>query len=429
VAADVGIKPIEAHSAKSAVAVLQQQSIDILLVDLSLPGLSDAELLKTALDCQPQISIVLLTQRPLGFENPTPDRADSTDFAKPIRIEQLREEFECIVRRLKGPGHDGLLDDRTRAAFGDIVGGSEQMNCIYRTIEKVAPQNHSVLVLGESGTGKELVAREIHRRGAQKGGVFVPVDCSAITPSLIESELFGHVRGAFTGAMQSRQGLLEAANGGTLFLDEIGEMPLEMQAKLLRATQEREIKPVGTNQRRPIDVRIIAATNRDLEAAIKHGTFRQDLFFRLNVIQIHLPALREHKSDILGLIALFLKQSAPREAPVPTFSATAMRTLMAYDWPGNIRELQNVIARGVACSSGDVINVADLPTNLPELLFASAAKEDSNLPLIEVERRAILHVLSNTSGDKLAASRILGIGKTTLYRKLKQYAVANIDVN
>jgi two-component system response regulator HydG len=229
--------------------------------------------------------------------------------------------------------------------------------------------------------------------------------------------------------MQSRQGLLEAASGGTLFLDEIGEMPLEMQSKLLRATQERQIRPVGTNQSRPIDVRVIAATSRDLYAAIKCGTFRLDLFFRLNVIQIHLPALRERKSDIPSLAEQFLKQAASPTVPALTISASPMRRLMAYDWPGNVRELQNVIARGAVCSSGDVIEVGDLPGSLADSSVEPSAGVEVSLPLTEVERRAIFLALANTGGDKCAASRILGIGRTTLYRKLKQYETAASGVN
>ena len=416
---------MQTHSLTSATAILAEQSIDVLVLDLNLLCL-DVEFLKTTLRTRPNISILFLAQWPAGSETQMVSRATPEYHTKAIRIDGLRAELACREQRVKAPDHSRSGD---RAALGNIVGGSRQMNCVYRTIEKVAAQNHSVLIFGESGTGKELVAREIHNRGARQQGAFVPVDCSAISPSLIESELFGHVRGAFTGAMQSRQGLLEAANGGTLFLDEIGEMPLEMQSKLLRATQERQIRPVGTNQSRPIDVRVIAATSRDLYAAIKSGTFRLDLFFRLNVIQIHLPALRERKSDIPSLAALFLKQGASPAAPALTISASAIRRLMAYDWPGNVRELQNVIARGAVCSSGDVIEVGDLPGSLDDISVEPSAGVEVSLPLTEVERRAIFLALANTGGDKCAASKILGIGRTTLYRKLKQYGAAAGSVN
>lgn len=297
------------------------------------------------------------------------------------------------------------------------------MRRVYRMIEKVGPRNYSVLILGESGTGKELVARAVHLASPRRDRPFVPVDCSAITPTLIESELFGYVKGAFTGAMQSKQGLLEAANGGTLFLDEIGEMQLDMQAKLLRALQEREVKPVGATERRQIDVRIIAATNRDLEAAIKGGSFRQDLYFRLNVVQIKLPPLRERRTDIPLLVASFLEKYAPPDEPAPEISEEAMRTLMGYDWPGNVRELENAVARALAHTSSMLIHVGDLPSNLHYPEVEAAVLKDEILPLEELERRAILRTLAETSGDKVKASKMLGIGKTTLYRKLKQYKV------
>jgi two-component system response regulator HydG len=253
------------------------------------------------------------------------------------------------------------------------------------------------------------------------------VDCSALVPTLIESELFGYVKGAFTGAVQAKQGLLEAAQGGTLFLDEIGDMPVDLQAKLLRALQEREIKPVGSTERRRINVRIIAATNRDLESAIRTGAFRQDLYFRLNVVQLKLPPLRDRKSDIPILVTAFLEKFSDSQAPVRTISEEAMRRLIAYDWPGNVRELENAIERAVALGSGPILHVADLPPSLQYPTSERAPDKDEILPLEELERRAILRTLRETSGDKLAAARMLGIGKTTLYRKLKQYHVEHAE--
>jgi two-component system response regulator HydG len=246
-------------------------------------------------------------------------------------------------------------------------------------------------------------------------------------PTLIESELFGYVKGAFTGAIQSKQGLLEAANGGTLFLDEIGDMPTDLQARLLRSLQEREVKPVGSTERRKIDVRIVAATNRDLESAIRSGAFRQDLYFRLNVVQIKLPPLRDRKTDIPLLVTAFLEKYTPADEPVRTISADTMRRLMAHDWPGNVRELENAVERAVAMSSGPVIQIADLPSNLQYSSSERVPQKDELLPLEELERRAILRTLRETNDDKLAAARMLGIGKTTLYRKLKQYRLEKIE--
>jgi transcriptional regulator with PAS, ATPase and Fis domain len=301
------------------------------------------------------------------------------------------------------------------------------MERIYKLIEKSAQRDHPVLILGESGTGKELVARSIHYSGPRRDKPFVPVECSGLVPTLIESELFGHTRGAFTGALQSKQGLMESANGGTLFLDEIGEMSLEMQAKLLRALQQKEIKPVGSNDRRPINVRIVAATNRDLEQAIKNGTFRQDLYFRLNVVPIKLPPLRERKSDISLLVTAFLEKFSNQCERPRELTEDAMRSLMAYDWPGNVRELENTIERAVALGSGPFVCVHDLPSNLQYPTSERAPNKEEMLPLDELERRAILSMLHQTGGDKQAAARALGIGKTTLYRKLKQYQIARAN--
>jgi two-component system response regulator HydG len=247
------------------------------------------------------------------------------------------------------------------------------------------------------------------------------VDCAGLVPTLIESELFGYVKGAFTGAQHGRTGLLESGNGGTVFLDEIGDLPVDLQAKLLRALQEREIRPVGATERVHIDLRIIAATNRDLESAIRAGAFRQDLYFRLNVVQIKLPPLRERKTDIPLLVHSFLEKFSDAQRPIRTISEDAMRRLMAYDWPGNVRELENAVERAVALGSGPILHIADLPSNLQESSEENALRSDELMTLEELERRAILRALRETSGDKLAAARLLGIGKTTLYRKLKQY--------
>jgi DNA-binding NtrC family response regulator len=311
-----------------------------------------------------------------------------------------------------------------QAGFGGLIGKSAPMHHLYELIAKISQSTSPVLLLGETGTGKELVARCIHFMGLRRDKALVPIDCSALTPTLIESELFGHVKGAFTGADQSKRGLFQAASEGTVFLDEIGELPMFLQAKMLRALQEKEIRPVGSMERIPINVRVIAATHRDLEAGVRAGTFRQDLYFRLNVIQIKLPALREHKVDIPLLVAHFLgKFSGPPQVS-RTISDDALRRLAAHDWPGNVRELENAIECAVALSTDTVLTVDDL-ASLPHWGSAGGSLDGNELiPLAETERRAILHVLQETRGDKFAAARLLGIGKTTLYRKLKEYAVA-----
>jgi two-component system response regulator HydG len=300
------------------------------------------------------------------------------------------------------------------------------MQRVYKMVEKVSQHNYPVLILGESGTGKELVARSIHFMGVRQNKPFVPVDCSGLVPTLIESELFGYVKGAFTGAQHARTGLLESANGGTVFLDEIGDLPVDLQAKLLRALQEREIRPVGATDRVRIDLRIIAATNGDLESAIRTGGFRQDLYFRLNVVQVKLPPLRERKSDIPLLVNFFLEKFSDPQRPIRTISEDAMRRLMAYDWPGNVRELENAVERAVALGSGPILHIADLPSNLQQNSSDKALDSNELTTIEEMERRCILRALRETNGDKLAAARLLGIGKTTLYRKLKQYGAESL---
>jgi DNA-binding NtrC family response regulator len=424
VAQQSGMKATTVATAEEAVEVLENTAIDILLTDLKLPQTSGLELLKRVHDTHPMVPVIVLTQYGTIDSAVTATRLGAVDYVtKPFRIEELRTRLERAARAVELQLENQLLREqlRTRPGFGGLIGVSERMQRVYKVIQKVSQHEYPVLILGESGTGKELVARSVHFSGARKDRAFVPVDCSSLVPTLIESELFGYVKGAFTGALHGKQGLLEAAHSGTLFLDEIGDMPVDLQAKLLRALQEHEVKPVGATERRRIDVRIIAATNRDLESAIRAGAFRQDLFFRLNVVQIKLPHLRERKSDIPLLVTAFLDKFSDPQRPARTISEDAMRRLIAYDWPGNVRELENAIERAVALGSGPIVHVSDLPSNLQYPTSERVPEKDELLPLEELERRAILRTLRQTTGDKLAAARILGIGKTTLYRKLKQY--------
>ncbi len=424
VAREIGLKATTAASAEEAAEMLEQSAVDIVLTDLRLPGTNGADLLRRIHDLYPDVAVVVLTQYGSIDSAVELTRLGAIDYVtKPFLIDELRSRLQRAMRAVELQQENRLLREqlRTRPGFGALIGTSEKMQRVYRVIEKVSQHDYPVLILGESGTGKELVARSIHFLGARKDRPFVPVDCSALVPTLIESELFGYVKGAFTGAVQAKQGLLEAANGGTLFLDEIGDMPVDLQVKLLRALQEREIKPVGSTERRQVNVRVIAATNRDLEAAVKNGTFRQDLYFRLNVVQIKLPPLRERKRDIALLVAAFLERLAGSNGSPREISEEAMQRLIAYDWPGNVRELENAIERAVALGSGPIVHVGDLPSNLQYSSSERAPQKDELLPLEELERRAILRTLRETGGDKLAAARMLGIGKTTLYRKLKQY--------
>jgi DNA-binding NtrC family response regulator len=424
------MKPVAVATAEEALEFLEHSAVDIVLTDLKLQQSNGVELLKRVHDIHPEVAVVVLTQYGTIESAVEVTRMGAVDYVtKPFRIEELRSRLERVARAVELQQENRLLREqlRTRPGFGGIIGVSMKMQRVYKMIEKVSQHEYPVLVLGESGTGKELVARSIHFSGPRKDRPFAPVDCSALVPTLIESELFGYVKGAFTGAMQAKQGLLEAAQGGTLFLDEIGDMPVDLQAKLLRALQEREVKPVGSTERRQINVRIIAATNRDLETAIRSGAFRQDLFFRLNVVQIKLPPLRDRKSDIPILVTAFLEKFSDARGAVRTISEDAMRRLIAYDWPGNVRELENAIERAVALGSGPILHVGDLPSNLQYPTTERTPEKDEILPLEELERRAILRTLRETGGDKLSAARMLGIGKTTLYRKLKQYHMEHAE--
>lgn len=430
VAESCGMKAIAVASAAEALELLDLQSVDIMLTDLKLQQSSGLDLLKRVRDVYPQVVVVVLTQYGTIDSAVEATRMGAADYVtKPFHVEDLRSRLMRVARDLDLRQENQLLREqlRTRPGFGGLIGVSERMQRVYKMIEKVSQHEYPVLILGESGTGKELVARSIHFSGERKSRPFAPVDCSALVPTLIESELFGYVKGAFTGAVQAKQGLLEAAQGGTLFLDEIGDLPVDLQAKLLRVLQEREVKPVGSTERRPLDVRIIAATNRDLDAAIRNGSFRQDLYFRLNVVQIKLPPLRERKSDIPLLVTSFLDKFTDPQGPARTISEDAMRRLVAYDWPGNVRELENAIERAVALGSGPIVHVGDLPSSLQYPSSERAPEKEELLPLEELERRAILRMLRETGGDKLAAARMLGIGKTTLYRKLKQYNMEHIE--
>jgi transcriptional regulator with PAS, ATPase and Fis domain len=292
-------------------------------------------------------------------------------------------------------------------------------------ISRLKDTRTPVLIAGESGTGKELVARAIHFRGPLAQMPFIAVDCGALVPTLMESELFGHEKGSFTGALKSKAGLFEAANGGTIFLDEIGELPLEMQAKLLRVLQEKEVRPVGSNEKIPVDVRVIAATNRDLEAAYRTGTFRKDLYFRLNVVTVHLPSLREHRSDIPQLVHCFLDRFASAESIQVT--PAAMKSFLQYEWPGNVRELENCIARAVDLGDHRLIDIVDLPPSICGAQDAGMKGDDaaalSTTALADLERITILRVFEQAGGDKALAGRMLGISRATLYRKLKRYNI------
>jgi DNA-binding NtrC family response regulator len=421
---DSGLRTRVASTTEQALEILEQWPVEILITDLRVPQIGGLELLKRVRQDFPQTAVLVLTQYGTIESAVEATRLGASDYiTKPFHIPELRSKIDRMVRLLDVDQENRVLREtlRSRPGFGGLIGLSPKMQKVYRVIEKVSQHSYPVLILGESGTGKELVARSAHFSGVRRNKPFIPVDCSSLVPTLIEAELFGYVKGAFTGALHTKQGLMEIAGSGTLFLDEIGDMPIDMQAKLLRALQEKEVRPVGSTDRVPLAARIIAATNRDLDAAVRQGTFRQDLFFRLNVVQIKLPPLRERKSDIPVLVNSFLEKFSEANGKARTISEDAMSRLMAYDWPGNVRELENAIERAIALGSGPILHAGDLPTSLQYGVGERPPQNDELLPLEEMERRAILRALREAGGDKLAAARILGIGKTTLYRKLKQY--------
>ncbi len=424
VVTDSGLRTRTAATTEQALEILDQMPVDILITDLRVPQIGGLELLKRVRTSYPQTAVLVLTQYGTIESAVEATRLGAADYiTKPFHIPELRSKLDRMIRLLDVDQENRVLREtlRTRPGFADLIGVSVKMQRVYRLIERVSQHAYPVLILGESGTGKELVARSVHYSGVRRNKPFIPVDCSSLVPTLIEAELFGYVKGAFTGALHAKQGLMEIADGGTLFLDEIGDLPFDMQAKLLRALQEKEVRPVGSTDRIPLSARIIAATNRDLDAAVRQGTFRQDLFFRLNVVQIKIPPLRERKTDIPILVNSFLEKFSEANGKIRTISEDAIARMMAYDWPGNVRELENAIERAIALGSGPILHAGDLPTNLQYGTGERLPQNDELLPLDELERRAILRALREAGGDKLAAARMLGIGKTTLYRKLKQY--------
>lgn len=414
-----------AESGSRALSILESGEIDIVLADACLATGEGAELLDVVKRDYPQVEIVMAVGPAISPAWVQAIKAGAAGYVtKPLRAKELRDVLQHLVERRELTDENRLLREqlKTHQGFCNLIGTSVRMEEIYRKILKVAPRRDAVLLRGESGTGKELVARAVHANSPWKDKPFIPIDCGALTPTLIESELFGHVRGAFTGATQSRQGLLAAAGSGTVFLDEIAELPVELQAKLLRVLQEREIRPVGSNERTRLEARVIAATNQEIEPAVRRGTFRKDLYYRLNVVSIKLPALRERKGDIPALVHYFIDRHGGAENGITGVSYEAMSRLMTYDWPGNVRELENCIQRAMTMGSGPEIQVADLPTNLLNFMRSSVESEQVTT-LRELERRAILQALEATGGDRLRAARLLGIGKTTIYRKLKEYGL------
>jgi len=419
----------EAESSEAALAVMESDAPDIVMTDLRLPHMTGMDLLQQVKTLHPRIEVAIMTGHgTIGSAVEAMKLGAYHYITKPFTVEEMKLILQRMAEKVRLVAERDFLRERvhTEMELNEITGSSAKIQEVLRLIARLKDTRTPVLITGESGTGKELVARAIHFRGSFAKRPFVAVDCGALVPTLIESELFGHEKGAFTGALKSKPGLFSTANGGTIFLDEIGELPLDMQAKLLRALQEKEIRAVGSNERVKIDVRVIAATNRDLESALRAGTFRKDLYFRLNVVAVHLPPLRERKTDIPTLVRCFLDRYAPDESLQVTSSA--MMCLLQYDWPGNIRELENCVERAVALRNSDLLDLQDLPPALRDSRTPLAAVNDNEpevpTDLEDLERLTIQRVFQQVNGDKVLAGKMLGISRATLYRKLKRY---NID--
>ncbi|MFI5116120.1 MAG: sigma-54-dependent transcriptional regulator [Terriglobales bacterium] len=430
VARSLGFNSRVAETPEHVYQALETSSMDVVLLDLRLPGNSGLEVLREIKQRRPDTLVIVMTGFATVESAVQAMKLGAYDYVtKPFNFEELRLLLERAAAYLKLTAENRLLREQVKSkhGFGSLVGHAPEMEKLYRIIAKAAHSTHPVLILGESGTGKELVARSIHYSGPFRDRPFIPVDCGSLVPTLIESEMFGYVRGAFTGAVRAKDGLLATAEGGTVFLDEVGELPVDLQAKLLRAIQEKEVRPVGGTRAIPIKVRILAATNRDLDVAVQQGTFRRDLYFRLNVLTLRIPPLRERKQDIPLLIGNVLERINRATQMPHSVGDDALRLMLNYDWPGNVRELENCIERACTTCSLPTIHIADLPTQL--LNFQAQAKPplpasdvETITSIAELERQAILHAIELLQGDKLEAARRLGIGKTTLYRKLKEYA-------
>jgi len=430
IGAALGFECHEAESAETALLHCDAVAPDLVLVDQRMAQMSGLEFLAELKKRLPRTEVAIMTGYGSIESAVQAMKLGAYDYiTKPFRVEEIKITLKRMADKVRLVHENEYLKARveTTSALSSVMGSHPKIQDVLRMVARLKDTHTPVLITGESGTGKELVARAIHFSGENAARPFVAVDCGALVPTLIESELFGYEKGAFTGASKTRRGLFQEADGGTLFLDEIGELPPDLQAKLLRVLEEREIRPLGSNKSVKVNVRIIAATNRDLEAARRDGTFRKDLFFRLNVIPVHLPPLRERKSDMPLLLQWFLDRLVEEDVRV---SPEAMQALMRYEWPGNVRELKNCVEHAVTMRTGRTIEVRDLAPALrgafsgPEAEIATLPATAASGDLEELERATIQRVMEQMGGDKVLAQQTLGISRATLYRKLKRYNIA-----
>ncbi len=419
-----------AETGTDAVALAERRIFDVALIDIRMPGLDGLQLLNALKELDGTIEVVLMTGNPMVSTAVQALKAGAYDYlTKPLNFDELQHlmgrlvEKRFLAREVRALR--GRLGEQLTAKT--LVGGSSEMARLKQMIGRIAAFDSPILIEGESGTGKELVAAAIHAQSTRASAAFVPVNCSAIPAELLESEFFGHIRGAFTGAVADALGLFRSADKGTLFLDEVGELPIALQAKLLRVLQEQMIRPVGGTMVHSVNVRVIAATNRDLDVAVRDGAFRQDLFYRLNVVRIHLPPLRERRDDIPALVATFVRQLNERfRRHVTGLSGEALAALRTYDFPGNVRELENMLERAFALGSGSEIGCSDLPALTGRAAtLSSPVPHDEPLPTIEqAERDLIARALARFASDREQAARALGLTVRTLYRRIRKHRLA-----
>jgi len=425
-----GYEVTTAQGGKAGLEQIRSGSHSIVLTDVRMPQVTGLDILKAAKEQDPETPVILMTaQASLQTAIQAVNEGAFYYIQKPFSNDELLAILRraCEFRSIRVENKQLKQDFKRKADRAQVtrpIGKSRRFVDVLKLAEQVAPTDSTVLIQGESGTGKEVIARYIHNLSERADGPFLSINCGALPETLLESELFGHVKGSFTGAVRDKQGLFAAARGGTFFMDEVGEMPASLQIKLLRVLQEREVIPVGATEAIPVDVRIIAATNRDLEEEVRRGNFRADLFYRLNVIALELPALRDRKEDLLQLMENFLQDLASeRDGEPKALSAEAMDAVMVYDWPGNVRELQNALEHAVVLTRGELIDPGALPERITrrkkEPLVADRVQPNPSLEV--VERAYIMWVLQAEGGNKTRAAEVLGIDPSTLYRKLSRY--------
>ncbi len=420
---EAGFRVLGCSSARAALEQVRVQAVEAVVTDLVMPGMKGDELLRELRVAVPGVPVVIMTAFGSIESAVEAMREGAYHYlTKPFRIEQLVGTLERALAdgRLRRQLHDLADGEPERSG---IVAQSPPMRRVLDLIARAAVADTPVLILGESGTGKELLVRALHAAGPRRARAFLAVNCSAIPETLLESQLFGHRRGSFTDAREDHRGLFLEADGGTILLDEIGDMPRSLQAKLLRVLQQKEVHPLGAAAPVPVDVRVVAATHRDLETLYTAGQFRHDLYYRLNVITIRVPPLRDRLEDLAPLVAHFLRKHAPRLGrPDATVSAEAMELFRRHAWPGNVRELENAVERALVLGAGPVIRVEDLPDDLGQAAWEPTAARRVRL-LAEVEREQVLEALRAANGNKAAAARLLGLDRKTLYRKLELYGI------